>query len=176
MKKLTLAVLVLSALAVATAAFTQSFGVQLGARQGPKQPIAYSHKIHAGKLGMDCRYCHYGAYKSQWANIPAMSTCMGCHKMAMTDRPEIQKLTAYAERGENIPWVKVHSLPDHVKFNHKRHLAAGLPCQQCHGPVQEMDVVYQYSSLKMGWCVDCHRKYEKDPKFTATLDCVACHH
>jgi Cytochrome c7 and related cytochrome c len=176
MKKLTLAIFVLATLAIATVAFTQSFGVQLGGRKGPKQPIAYSHKIHAGKLGMNCRYCHYGAYKSAWANIPAMSTCMGCHKMAVADRPEIQKLADYFERGENIPWVKVHYLPDHVKFNHKRHLAAGFPCQQCHGPVQEMDVVYQYSSLKMGWCVDCHRKYLNDPKHPATLDCVACHH
>lgn len=176
MKKLTVAALVLSILAIATVAFTQSFGVQLGDRKGPAQPIAYSHRIHAGKLGMDCRYCHYGAYKSPWANIPAMSTCMGCHKMAATDRPEVQKLTAYYERGENIPWVKVHYLPDHVKFNHKRHLAAGFACQTCHGPVQEMDVVYQYSSLKMGWCVDCHRKHLKDPKNPATLDCVACHH
>ncbi len=87
MKKLTVAALVLSILAIATVAFTQSFGVQLGDRKGPAQPIAYSHRIHAGKLGMDCRYCHYGAYKSPWANIPAMSTCMGCHTMAATDRP-----------------------------------------------------------------------------------------
>ena len=176
MKRILTLAIVCGSLAAGTVAYTQSFSVQLGLKKGPKQPINFSHQIHAGKLGMNCLYCHYGAEKSAISNIPPVSTCMGCHKMAMTDRPEIQKLTAYAERGENIPWVKVHYLPDHVKFNHKRHLAAGLPCQKCHGPVQEMDVVYQYSSLKMGWCVDCHRQYEKDPKFTATLDCVACHH
>jgi len=176
MKRTLSAALVLSALAVATVAFTQSFSVQMGEMQGPKQPINYSHKTHAGKLKMYCRYCHYGAYKSAWANLPAMSTCMGCHKIAVADRPEIQKLTAYYERGEQIPWVKVHYLPDYVKFNHKRHMAAGFACQECHGPIQEMDRVYQYSSLKMGWCVSCHRKYLDDPKHPASMDCLTCHH
>ena len=88
----------------------------------------------------NCRYCHYGAGKSPRANIPPISTCMGCHKIAVTDRPKIQKLTGYWDRGEQIPWVKVHYLPDYVKFNHKRHVLAGFACQQCHGPVQDMDV------------------------------------
>ena len=169
-------ILALAALCTGTAAFAQSFWVSLGNRQGPRQPINFSHQIHAGKLAMNCLYCHYAAEKSPVANIPPVGTCMGCHKIAATDKPEIQKLTGYFARGEQIPWVKVHYLPDHVKFNHKRHLAAGFACQECHGPVQEMDVVYQYNSLKMGWCVDCHRKYLNDPKHPATLDCVACHH
>lgn len=176
MKRTIATVLVLSTLAVASVAFTQSFTVLLGGRQGPQQPINYSHKTHAGKLKMNCRYCHFGAWKSAWVNLPPMSTCMGCHKIAVADRPEIQKLTGYFERGEQIPWIKVHYLPDHVKFNHKRHVLAGFACQECHGPIQEMDRVYQYSSLKMGWCVSCHRKYLNDPKFPATLDCLACHH
>ncbi len=176
MKRLLAAALVLTALACASVAFTQSFGVELGATKGPVQPIPFSHKIHAGKLNMACRYCHYGAWKSAWANIPAMSTCMGCHKIAVADRPNIQKLTGYWDRGEAIPWVKVHYVPDYVKFNHKRHVLAGFPCQQCHGPVQNMDVVYQYSSLKMGWCVSCHRKYLNDATHPATMDCLICHH
>lgn len=175
--KRTLAILIVVAtIAAATVAFTQSFNVQLGDTRGPKQPIAFSHQIHAGKLQMDCRYCHYGAAKSAFANIPAVSTCMGCHKIAVADRPEVQKLTGFWDRGEPIPWVKVHYLPDHVKFNHKRHVKAGIACQDCHGPVQEMPVVYQYNSLKMGWCVSCHRERLDDPKFPASMDCLVCHH
>ena len=143
---------------------------------GPKQPILFSHKIHAGKLGMDCLYCHYSADKSPIANIPAVSVCMGCHKIAMIDRPEIQKLTGYWNRGETPPWVEVYRLPDHVKFNHKRHVLAGFQCQQCHGKVQEMDVLRQVPSLKMGWCVTCHRQNLTNKNFPATMDCVACHH
>lgn len=176
MNKTIAAVLVFATLAVASVALSQSFSVQMGANKGPTQPIKFSHKIHAGKLQMDCRFCHYGAYKSQWANIPAMSTCMGCHKIAVADRPEIIKLTGFWDRGEQIPWVKVHVLPDHVKFNHKRHVQSGYTCQECHGPVQEMDVVYQYSSLKMGWCVSCHRQNLNDQKRPATMDCLVCHH
>jgi cytochrome c553 len=176
-----IALLILVATLVsASVAFSQSFRVRLGANKGPAQPIAFSHKIHAG-LGenqnqMDCKYCHYGAANSQWANIPAVSTCMGCHRFTATDKPEIQKLAGYWERGEQVPWVKVHYLPDHVKFNHKRHVRAGFKCQECHGPVEEMDVVYQYSSLKMGWCVTCHRKNLDNPDVPATMDCLVCHH
>jgi cytochrome c7-like protein len=176
MKRSLTALFVFVTLAAGTAAFTQSFSVSLGQTKGPTQPIAFSHQLHAGKLGMDCRYCHYSAEKSPIANIPPVSTCMGCHKIAATDRPEIQKLTGYFTRGEPVPWVEVYRLPDHVKFNHKRHVKAGLECQQCHGPVQEMQVVYQYPSLKMGWCVSCHRQNLANPTFPATMDCIACHH
>jgi hypothetical protein len=92
---------------------------------------------------------------------------------------EITKLQGYWERGEEIPWVEVYRLPDYVKFNHKRHVKAGMLCQDCHGPVQEMDVVYQYPSLKMGWCLKCHRENldnPKNPKYQATMDCLVCHH
>ena len=176
MKRSLIPVFVFVTLAAGTAAFTQSFSVALGQKSGPTQPIAFSHQLHAGKLGMDCRYCHYGAAKSAIANIPPVSTCMGCHKIAVTDRPEIQKLTGFSTRGEPVPWVEVYKLPEHVKFNHKRHVKAGIDCQKCHGPVQEMPVVYQYSSLKMGWCVSCHRENLNHPQFPATMDCIACHH
>ena len=173
------AVLILVSLALASVAFTQSFSVALGLKQGPQQPIQFSHKTHAGTLGMDCLYCHYGAIRSPIANIPGMSVCMGCHKIAVADRPEIRKLTEYFNRGEPVPWVEVHKLPQHVKFNHKRHVLANIDCAQCHGPVKEMDVVFQYSSLKMGWCVTCHRqdlKNPRDPQNPASLDCLVCHH
>ena len=170
------AVLVLGSLAIASAALTQSFSVSLGTEKGPVQPIKFSHKTHNGTLGIDCLYCHYGAIKSPIANIPGVSVCMGCHKLAVTDRPEIQKLTGYFERGETVPWVEVYKLPQHVKFNHKRHVLANVQCAECHGPVKEMDVMYQYPSLRMGWCVSCHRKNMNDPKFPATMDCVVCHH
>ncbi len=176
MTKLLATVIVLATIVTASAALSQSFNVRLGNTKGPVQPIAFSHKIHAGTNEMDCKYCHNGAANSQWANIPAVSTCMGCHKFVATDRPEIQKLTGYWERGEQVQWVKVHQMPDHVKFNHKRHVRAGLACQQCHGPVQEMDQVYQFSSLKMGWCITCHRQNLDDPNFPASMDCLVCHH
>jgi len=176
MKKITAAVLVLTSLVAASAAFTQSFSVQMGQMKGPVQPINYSHRLHAGQMKMKCLYCHYGAEKSPWANIPAVSTCMGCHKIAATDKPEIIKLTGYYDRGEQPKWVKVHYLPDHVKFNHKRHVRAGFQCQECHGPIQDMDRVYQYNSLKMGWCISCHRKHMNDKAHPATMDCLACHH
>ena len=150
-----------------------------GAIQGPTQPIAYSHAIHAGKLGMNCLYCHYGAEKSPIANIPPVSTCMGCHKIARADRPEIQKLTKYYESGQQIPWVEVYRLPSHVKFNHKRHVKAGIQCTDCHGPVQKMDVMVQYAPMKMGWCVSCHRQdmaHPRNPEYPASLDCLVCHH
>ena len=176
MKRIVAPFLIIGTLAAGTAAFTQSFSVSLGFGKGPTQPIAFSHRLHAGTLQMNCLYCHYAAEKSPDANIPSPGTCMGCHKVAAVDRPEIQKLTSYFNSGQSPPWVEVYRLPDHVKFNHKRHVRAGIECQQCHGPVQEMDVMYQYSSLRMGWCLKCHRERLNHPKNPATLDCVACHH
>jgi hypothetical protein len=181
MKRALALVIILVALVSGTVAFTQSFSVQMGGTKGPKQPIFFSHKVHAGVNQIDCQYCHTGAAVSPIANIPAMSTCMGCHKMVSGGDnkmyvDEITKLQGYFERGEQIQWVEVYRLPDYVKFNHKRHVKAGIVCQNCHGPVQEMDTVYQYPSLKMGWCVSCHRQKLEDPKFPATLDCVVCHH
>ncbi len=176
MKRALALVICATTLAAASVAFTQSFSVQLFGAKGPRQPINFSHQIHAGKLGMDCLYCHSGAERSPIANLPAVSTCMGCHKMTRADRPEIMKLAAYFERGEPVPWVEVYPLPAHVKFNHKRHVKAGMRCQECHGPVETMPVVYQYPSLKMNWCVTCHRQRLDDSKFPASMDCLVCHH
>lgn len=176
MKRALVPVAVIATLAAGTVAFTQSFSVQVGAEKGPVQPILFSHQIHAGKLGMDCLYCHTGADRSPIANLPAVGTCMGCHKVAATDKPEVQKLTGFFNRGEQIPWKEVYRLPDHVKFNHKRHVKAGVACETCHGPVKDMTVMVQYPSLKMGWCLDCHRENQHDPEFPTSMDCVVCHH
>ncbi|MGF1572748.1 MAG: cytochrome c3 family protein [Sumerlaeia bacterium] len=127
----------------------------------PLQPIPYSHALHAGlgegQLGMDCLYCHGSAEVSKHAGVPSVDTCMGCHSVVRTDRENIIKLTEYYESGESIPWVRIHSVPDHVYFNHAQHVAAGVDCQTCHGPIEEMEVVYQYVDLSMGWCMACHR-------------------
>ena len=163
-------------LAAAAVALTQPSTVPVSRGKGPTQPINFSHQIHAGKLGMACLYCHSSAEKSPIANLPAVSTCMGCHKIARADRPDIMKLAGFFERGEQVQWVEVYALPAHVKFNHKRHVKAGLACQECHGPVETMPVVYQYPSLKMGWCVSCHRQRLNDPKFPTSMDCLVCHH
>ena len=169
-------VLIVVSLATAGAAFTQSLTSSLGLSKGPEQPVHFSHKIHAGKLNMDCLYCHFAADKSPIANIPPVSLCMGCHKIAATDKPEIQKLTDYYNRHQVVPWVEVYKLPQHVKFNHKRHVLADVACTTCHGPVPEMDVIYEYPSMKMGWCITCHRQKLNDPKYPASMDCVICHH
>ena len=175
MKRALVPALVVLVLAMGTVAFTQSFPVSLVGK-GPQQPIAFSHQQHAGKMGIDCLYCHYGADKSPIANIPPVGTCMGCHKIAMASSPEVQKLQGYFQRGEVIPWKEVYRLPDHVKFNHKRHVKKGIACTTCHGPVQEMQVLSQYPSLKMGWCLDCHRDHQNDATLPSNMDCVSCHH
>lgn len=135
----------------------------IGVQQGyqPEQPIAFSHKIHAGQYQINCNYCHTGVYKSKNANIPSVNICMNCHNTIQKDSPEIKKLYAAVESNEPIEWVRIHNLPDLAYFNHAQHAnVGGLDCQTCHGPIQEMEVVYQYSELTMGWCINCHRETE----------------
>ena len=178
----------------------------IGVQQGyaPKQPIAYSHKVHAGDYQIDCNYCHTGVTKSKNANIPSPNICMNCHSSitegTTTGTKEIEKIYAAIEKNEPIKWVRVHNLPDLAYFNHAQHVAVGkLECQTCHGPIEEMEVVRQYSNLTMGWCIDCHRdteintrgngyydklvelhKLETDKPFTVEdnggLECAKCHY
>lgn len=161
----------------------------MGRQQGyaPEQPIAFSHKIHAGINKIDCRYCHVGAERGKAAVIPSINVCMNCHynitefSAGNKDYPkakydkEIQKIYSYSgfdpkeskytKDPQAIKWVKVDNLPDHVYFNHSQHVVVGgLECQTCHGKVQEMDVIEQVNNLSMGWCVNCHRNTEV--KFT----------
>jgi mono/diheme cytochrome c family protein len=145
----------------------------VGVQQGyqPTQPIAFSHKIHAGQYEIDCNYCHTGVRLSKSANIPSPNICMNCHsgipnvagKTGVS--PEIQKIYNAVETNTPIEWVRVHNLPDLAYFNHSQHVAVGeIECQTCHGPIQEMDVVSQYSPLTMGWCINCHRETDVNTK------------
>jgi RNA polymerase-binding transcription factor DksA len=133
---------------------------KLGGQQGhaPAQPIAFSHAIHAGLYELDCQYCHAGAERSRHAGVPTASVCMNCHTQVKIDSPEIVKLTALVKSNQPIPWVKVHRLPDFAFFSHASHIAGGLQCQTCHGPVQQMVRVEQVETMTMGWCLRCHRE------------------
>ena len=141
----------------------------------PEQPIPFSHKLHAGNYQIQCLYCHSAAERSTASNVPSLNICMNCHLVVATDSPHIQKITKAYNDNTPIKWQNVHLLPDFVKFNHKRHVQKfGAPqaCHKCHGPVETMDVLYQHSSLSMGWCVDCHR----DPAHQAPVSCSTCHY
>jgi len=123
----------------------------------PDQPIPYSHRLHAGELGIDCRYCHTEVDKGPQATIPPTETCMNCHRQIKTDSPHIKKLHESFENDEPIEWVKVHNMPDYVYFDHSRHVNSGVSCVSCHGRIDQMEVVRQVEPLSMSWCLDCHR-------------------
>ena len=139
----------------------------------PEQPIKFSHVTHVQKIEMECQFCHWNTAKSAYAAIPEVETCIGCHNLiggtTAEQQKEIAKIKEYYNKGEAIPWVKVHVMPDYLKFNHKRHVKAGVTCQSCHGQVPEMEVVERVSSMKMGWCLDCHREQG------TSIDCYVCH-
>jgi len=150
-----------------------SVGVQRG--YAPKQPIAFSHKIHAGQYEIDCKYCHVGAMKNKNATIPSVNICMNCHNQiksgTLTGDTEIGKIVKAYETNKPIEWVRIHNLPDLAYFNHAQHVnVAGVECQTCHGPIETMDVVRQHSLLTMGWCIDCHRKTDVNTKGNAYYD------
>lgn len=123
----------------------------------PDQPVPYSHKLHAGDLGIDCRYCHVSVETSAVSNIPPTQTCMNCHTLVL---PESEKLLPVRESfasGRPIEWIRVHDTPGYVYFNHSIHIARGVGCISCHGNVAEMEKVTQEEPLSMSWCLDCHR-------------------
>ncbi len=153
-----------------------SVGIQQGYQ--PKQPIAFSHSLHAGQYEIECQYCHTGVMKAKSANIPSANICMNCHQQIKTESPEIQKIYAaidfnpdtqtYGNNKKPIEWVRIHNLPDLAYFNHAQHVnVGGLDCQTCHGPIEEMEVVYQHSKLTMGWCINCHRETQVNAKGNA---------
>ncbi|CAN5504216.1 hypothetical protein BH09SUM1_BH09SUM1_01400 [soil metagenome] len=144
-------------LAIMAVGAYQLYGVFSNAGYSPEQPIHYSHALHAGVLKMECLYCHSNAEKGPVAGVPTTDICMGCHGIVKTGSPEIQRLTAYHNAGKPVPWVRIHQLPDHAYFTHKPHIAAGVACQTCHGPIQEEPVVRQFTKLEMGKCMECHR-------------------
>jgi mono/diheme cytochrome c family protein len=162
----------------------------------PQQPIFFSHLIHAGSFQIACQYCHADARRSEYAGLPSVDRCMGCHKIVgATDNPEIRKIHDYFQRGAPIPWVRVFKVPEFTYFPHKAHVRAAVECQTCHGPIERMRVVGAETGpsiahdlqfviglrppprkLTMGWCLDCHREQNRTKKTNAPMDCVACHH
>jgi hypothetical protein len=188
-------IILLGFIALAVGASTAVSRVaRIGMQQGysPAQPIAFSHKLHAGTNKINCLYCHYGARTSRHAGIPSSSVCMNCHSMLEKQTLDIERIkeTVQLQR-PLISWVKVHNLPDYVYFNHSRHVLKGVACQRCHGAVEEMERVEQVMPLNMGWCLDCHRenngiptsslgraanRLSKKPEPGPGLDCANCHY
>ena len=123
----------------------------------PVQPVPFSHKIHAGQLGVDCRYCHNGVEKSWFSNLPGASTCMNCHNQVLKDDARLAIVRESATNNTPIPWVQVHITPDYVYFNHSVHVTRGISCVECHGRVDQMDEVRHVKSFSMSFCLDCHR-------------------
>jgi hypothetical protein len=169
---------------VAISVFALTYYVTYAERNGigyqPEQPIKYSHKLHAGDMKIDCKYCHVGVEKSRVASVPAVNVCMGCHTVAKPDSPEIQKLTQYYNENKPIPWKRIHRVPDFAYFNHSVHVNKNIECQTCHGEVQNMETVGQVSSFNMGACLDCHRNaHDKLPNNkeinNGPDNCSACH-
>lgn len=162
----------------------------------PRQPILFSHVIHAGSFQIACQYCHADARRSEYAGLPSVERCLGCHKIiGAQDNPEIAKIHDYARRGQPIPWVRVFKVPEFSFFPHRPHVRFGLECQTCHGPIERMRVVGADTgpklsddllrlvgfrppprALTMGWCVECHREQNATRGSHAPLDCVICHH
>lgn len=167
-----------------------------GVAEGPDQPIAFSHVTHVQQLGVDCTFCHRTVTEENAAGIPSVSQCMFCHQVIGEGLPEVEKLRDFFERGDPINWVRVHRLPDHVRFVHEAHItfftqgenvSASQVCVICHGEVASMVKVRQVRSLKMGDCVDCHRDVARavkgtilqdvvDPNVSAPTDCTTCHY
>ncbi len=129
----------------------------------PAQPVPYSHQLHTGELGMDCRYCHQGVETGAKALIPPTQTCMNCHLKIWPDSPKLAPVRESYATGKPVEWIRIHDLPDFVYFDHSAHVNNGIGCATCHGRVDKMDEtgVFQALPLNMGWCLDCHRQPEK---------------
>jgi len=123
----------------------------------PAQPIEYSHKVHAGDLAIDCRYCHTTVESSASANVPPTQTCMNCHTLVKPESEKVAPLLASWQNNKPIEWVRVHMLPDYAYFDHSAHITVGVGCISCHGNIAEMEKVTQMEPLSMSWCLDCHR-------------------
>ena len=147
--------------------------------------MPFSHRVHAREQRIGCSACHAYADRSPVAGIPSVERCRGCHKFVKGNpedpriTEELKPLLALLRQDPpaTIPWVRVHRLPDHVRFTHERHVLGGVPCADCHGEVEAMDEARQVASLEMGWCLDCHRRKEAEgvaPRARLT-DCVTCH-
>ena len=127
-----------------------------------EQPVPFSHKHHAGELGIDCRYCHTTVEKSSFAGIPPTQTCMTCHSQIWTNAPMLEPVRASYRDDKSIAWTRVNALPDFVYFDHSIHVSKGIGCTTCHGQVAEMPLTWKANTLYMEWCLDCHRAPEKN--------------
>jgi hypothetical protein len=157
--KVVLAVTVLGVTAVAGVTY---YLTPKYARVGyaPTQPVAYNHYLHAEQLGIDCRYCHTYVDESGHANVPDAGTCMNCHSQVKKDSPLLEPIRKSYETGEPVEWVRIHKVPDYVYFNHAVHVNRGISCVECHGQINEMEVVYHSEPLTMAFCLECHRNPE----------------
>jgi mono/diheme cytochrome c family protein len=181
-KKLVFFFVVAGTLAMGSWSWVTMWNTNVHQGYQPVQPIKYSHELHAGVMKINCQYCHSPAYKGKNATIPSLNICMNCHKVVKTESPEIHKIydaLGYdpatqkydTTKARPIQWVRIHNLPDFAYFNHSQHVkVAGLECQKCHGPIQTMKEVYQYSPLTMKWCIQCHRRTETGFKGNAYYD------
>jgi len=141
----------------------------------PKQPLPFSHKLHAGELGIDCRYCHNTVESAAFASVPPTATCLNCHKNIAAESEKMLLVNQSAETGRPIPWVRVHDLPDYAYFDHSAHVLRGVSCVSCHGRVDTMEEVRQVERLSMGWCLECHREPEphlRPQQFITDLDWI----
>lgn len=175
-----LPILVFVAVLAAVATYYLSRAERDSVGYAPEQPVAFSHRLHAGTMRIDCKYCHGGVTTSPHASIPAVSVCMNCHTVARKNKPEIIRLTRYYEEGSALPWKRIHKIPDYVYFNHSSHVNKGIDCANCHGLVENMDVVRQVSEFTMAACLHCHRNA---PQILAGIpgiqkgpdNCSTCH-
>lgn len=162
-----LAFLVIGAAVVLGAIYAQTTADFTGQ---DRQPIAFSHQRHAGELQIDCLFCHRGARISPIASVPSVYLCITCHRSLREQTPETEKLLAYWNDKEPIPWIRLQRLPDFVQFTHEMHLDAGFQCADCHGEVERMSQTPRAATFEMGWCIDCHERNG------ASLDCFTCHY
>ena len=164
--------LVILVFLIALGAFMFLRASQAQAAQTTPPPVAFSHKTMVG-AGINCVFCHSGAMKSPVAGVPSVQKCMGCHAVIKADSPEIQKVAAYWQRGEPIPWVRVNTLPRFVYFSHQVHVTAGgINCERCHGDVGQMALAQPVVQMTMGWCLDCHNQQHNADQLK---DCNVCH-
>ncbi|OOQ57249.1 cytochrome c3 family protein [Mucilaginibacter pedocola] len=187
-KKLVFFIVLCGVIALGSFSWVTMWNTNMHQGYQPVQPIKYSHKLHAGTMKIECQYCHTGAFKSKNASIPSLNVCMNCHKAVKTESPEIQKIyTALgydpqtqkydSTKAQPIQWVRIHNLPDLAYFNHSQHVVVGgVKCQKCHGEVQEMQEVYQYSPLTMKWCIQCHKRTNVNSKGNGYYDKILAMH
>ena len=139
----------------------------------PKQPVPFSHALHAGELGMDCRYCHTSVEKAAHASVPPTQTCMNCHTQIRPQSPKLADVRESYETGLPVEWTRIHKLPDFAYFDHSARVNRGIGCVSCHGRIDNMEVVYQKSPLSMGWCLECHRNPEINLRPTSEITNLA---